>query len=176
MRELQNEVRSGGNDEASGERAIHRPQSSWDDLLDDTPTRVGPAGFAHAAFSATDDPPVVIRPSQPHAGETLRLPPDENPLAVSFALPEAGWPLTEQARTLRLGAIRVAEAPVAPSSCVVLARESPGSAAPPVPSSTVGADRAPRWGGVALVIGLLVLCALALVVAGLRFGAVAFLH
>lgn len=175
MRELQNEVRSGGNDEASGERAIHGPRSSWDDLLDDTPTRVGPPGFAHGAFAATEAPPVVIRPSQPHAGETLRLPPDENPLAVSFAAPETVWPLKEQGRTLRLGAIRVVEAPVAQSSCVVLARESPGSAAPPVPSSTVGGGRAPRWGGVTLAIGLLVLCALALVGA-LRFGAVAFLH
>ncbi|NOU29627.1 MAG: hypothetical protein HOO96_17115 [Polyangiaceae bacterium] len=166
MRELQNEVRSGGNDEASGERAIHRPQSSWDDLLDDTPTRVGPAGFAHAAFAATEAPPVVIRPSQPNAGETLRLPPDENPLAVSFSVPEAAWPQKEQARTLRLGAIRVAEAPATPSPFPP----------PPVPSSTVEAHRAPRRSGVTFVIGLLVLCAMALLVAGWRFGAVAFLR
>lgn len=175
MRELQNEVRSGGSDEASGERAIHRPppdsafrssEPNWDDLLDDTPTHVGPAGFAHAAFAATDRPPLVIRPAQPHAGETLRLPPEENPLAAPFSLPEAVWPLKEQARTLRLGALRAPQEPVLPSSPVV----------PLVASVARPAAGAPRRGIVTLVIGLLVLCAMALFLAAVRFGAVAFVR
>jgi hypothetical protein len=198
MRELQSLVGSGGKGAASSERAIHgapptnafrSKESSWDDLLDDTPTRVGPAGFALAAFAATNDPPTVTMPPPPNAGETLRLPPEENPLALSFSMPETVPPLNEQARTLRLGTaspnaamVGAAPGPVPPSPFPVLARESASSAtphaphAPHAPSSTAEAGRAPRRGSLTLVIGLLLLCTMALVVAGLRFGEVPFLR